>query len=277
MRFGWNANATSIRMLSGAIVAALLFLMAYTFIFLVEPFTDRWNTILINSFLVFASSGAAAMATLIWRRYDPADAPRRIWIYFAMGLWLWAAAELTWGYLNVTQGEVPEGISDLFWISAYFFFGYALFVQYQILAHPDRRGSWRLVVIAMGLLLALYLIVYSVLTAGIGAPVAFGTTVNAFYPAADLLLALLAFWMARRFRGGAFSRPWFGLLAFSFADLLYAWIELSGLYAWSVNQSNALSTLTDVVYLSAYLVLGWCILSQWVFMKYGLRSPAASR
>ena len=277
MRFGWNANETSARMSGAAIVAALIFLTVYTFIYWVEPFSDVWNTTLTNSFLVFAASGTAVLATLIWRRYEPSDAPRRIWIYFTVGLWLWAAAELIWGYLNVTQGEVPEGISDLFWISAYFFFGYALFVQYQILAHPTRRESWRLIFVVLGLLTVLYGIVYGVLTVGIGAPVAFGTAVNAFYPAADFLLALVAFWLARRFMGGAFSRPWFGLLAFSFADLLYAWIELSGLYAWSVNQANALSTLTDVVYLAAYLVLGWCILSQWTFMKYGLRSPTIPR
>lgn len=277
MRFGWNANETSARMSGAAILAALLFLTVYTFIYWVEPFTDVWNTTLTNSFLIFAASGTAVMATLTWKRYEPSDVPRKIWIYFTVGLWLWATAELIWGYLNVTQGEVPEGISDLFWISGYFFFGYALFVQYQILAHPGLRESWRLILIVLGLLLALYGIVYGVLTLGIGAPAAFGTAVNAFYPAADLLLALVAFWLARHFMGGAFSRPWFGLLAFSFADLLYAWIELSGLYSWSVNQANALSTLTDVVYLAAYLVLGWCILSQWVFMRYGLRSPTVTR
>ena len=277
MRLGWNANETSVRLLSAAVIAALLFLMVYTFIYWVEPFTDLWNTTLTNMFLVLASASSAVMATLIWRRYEPSDVPRKIWFYFTVGLWLWSAAELTWGYLNITQGEVQKGVPDLFWISAYFFFGYALFVQYQILAHPDRKQSQRLIVTGIGLLLALFLILYWVLTAGIGAPADSGTAINAFYPAADLLLALVAFWLARNFMGGAFSRPWFGVLAFSIADLLYAWMELSGLYSWSVNASNALSTLTDVVYLAAYLVLGWCLLSQWVFMKYGLRSSLTTR
>ena len=277
MRFGWNAKETYARMLGIALIAALLFLAVYTFIYWAEPFSDLWNLILTDGFLVGASSCTALIATLIWKRYDRSDAPRRVWIYFAVGLWLWAIAELTWGYLNVTQGEVPEGISDLFWISAYFFFGHALFVQYRILAHPDRREIWRLICISILVLVVLYILVYSVLITAIGASVNFDTAINSFYPAADFLLALVAFWLFRHFMGGAFSRPWLGLLAFSFADLLYAWLELSGLYTWSVNQANFLSVISDIVYLAAYLVLGLSILSQWAFLKYGLRSPTVPR
>jgi len=277
MRFGWNANVTSARLLGAAEVAALLFLAAYVIIYWLEPFSDSWNIILADAFLVIASAGAALIATLIWKHYDRSDAPRRIWVYFAIGLWLWAAAELTWGYLNVTQGEVPEGISDLFWISAYFFFAHALFVQYRILAHPNRREEWRLNFFVLFVLAVLYASVYAVLTAGAGEPVNVGTAINSFYPAADLLLALVALWLARHFRGGAFARPWLGLLAFSFADLMYAWLEVSGLYAWSVDQANLLSTISDIVYLGAYLVFGLSILSQWAFLKYGLRSPTVPR
>lgn len=277
MRFGWNANETSARTLGAATLGAVLFLAVYTTIYWLEPFTDLWNVILTDSFLVVASAFTAAIATLILRHYEPSDAPRRIWFYFAIGLWLWAAAELTWGYLNVIQGEVPVGISDILWISGYFFFARALFIQYRILAHPDRRVIWRLIFFVLSLLALLYLLVYSLLTLGVGEPVNFGTAVNSFYPAADLLLALVAFWLARHFIGGALARPWLGLLAFSFADLLYAWIEFSGLYSWGVNQANWLSTITDVAYLGAYLILGWGVLSQWAFLKYGLRSSTQPR
>jgi hypothetical protein len=273
MQFGWNANVTSARLVGAAKVVALLFLAAYAVIYWTEPFSDTWNSILSDSFLVVASASSALIATLIWKGYDPSDAPRRIWVYFAIGLWLWVTAELIWGYLNVTQGEVPEGVSDLFWISGYFFFARALFVQYQILAHPNRREVWRLTFFVLLILAVLYAAVYRVLTAGIGKPGDFGTAINSFYPAVDLLLALVALWLARHFRGGALARPWLGLLAFSFADLLYAWIEMSGLYSWSVNQANILSTITDIVYLAAYLVLSLSVLSQWAFLKYGMRSP----
>lgn len=277
MRFGWNVNMTSARLLGAAKITALLFLGIYAIIYWFEPFSDTWNLILTDSFLVIASAASALIATLIWKRYDQSDAPRRIWVYFAIGLWLWAAAELIWGYLNVTQGEVPEGISDVFWISGYFFFAQALFVQYRILAHPGRREVGRLIFFVLLILAALFILVYGILTAGIGNPVDVGTAINAFYPAGDLLLALVAFWLARHFRGGAFAGPWWGLLAFSFADLLYAWIEFSGWYAWSVDHANILSMMTDIAYLSAYLVFGFSVLSHWVFLKYGLRSPTVPR
>jgi hypothetical protein len=275
MRFGWNSNLTSARLLGAAIVVAVLFLGVYAIFYWFQPFSDIWNVILTDSFLVVASAGSAMIATLILKRYDRADAPRTIWVYFAIGLWFWTLAELVWGYLNVTRGEVPEGISDLFWISGYVFFAQALFVQYRILSHPNRRETSRLALAVTLILAVLYILIYGVLTSGIGKPGNFGTAINAFYPAADLLLALVAFWLARHFMGGAFARPWFGLLAFLFADLLYAWIEFSGLYSWSVNQANLLSAMTDIAYLAAYLIFSLSILSQWAFLKYGMRSPTA--
>lgn len=277
MRFGWDANVTSARLLGVAKAASLLFLALYVIIYWLEPFSDILNVLFTDSFLVVASASTAFIATLIWKRYERSDLPRRIWIYFAIGLWFWATAELIWGYLNIMHGEVYEGISDLFWISGYFFFGHALFAQYRILAHPSRREIWQLAFFVALALVLLYSFVYGVLTAGIGKPVNLGTAINSFYPAADLLLALVAFWLARHFMGGAFARPWLGLLAFSFADFLYAWVELSGLYSWSVDQANLLSTVTDVAYLAAYLILGLSILSQWAFLKYGLRSPTVPR
>lgn len=277
MRFGWNAKESSVRIHGLAVLTALMLIAAYTIIYLVEPFSDLWNVILSNLLLVIASSLTATIATMIWARYDRTDNPRRIWGYFALGLWLWAAAELTWGYLNVTQGEVPQGISDVFWISAYLFFGQALLVQYRILAHPTRQKLLSHVLIAILFFIAFYLLIYRTLISGAEASSSFGAAVNSFYPAADLLLVLVALWLASHFMGGTFSRPWLGLLAFSFADLMYAWLEISGLYSWSINQANLLSTISDIVYLAAYLVLGLGVLSQWVFLKYGLRSPAEAR
>jgi hypothetical protein len=127
------------------------------------------------------------------------------------------------------------------------------------------------------ILVVLFLLVYRLLAAGTGEPVNIGTVINSFYPAADFLLALVAFWLARHFRGGAFAQPWLGLLAFSFADLMYAWLEISGLYSWGVDQASFVSAASDIVYLGAYLVLGLGVFSQWMFLKYGLRLPAKTR
>jgi hypothetical protein len=277
MQFGWSAKETSARVLRLAVIAAVILTAIYILIYWLQPFTQIWNTILSDLFLVIASSFAAIVATLIWLRYDPLDAPRRVWGPFAIGLWLWVVAETIWGYLNVTQGEVPEGPADVFWIVSYLFFAQALLFQYRIVAHPTKRELMSRSSIAIFFLLALCLLIYGVLHSASASAGRLDAAINSFYPAADLLLALIALWLARNFMGGAFSRPWLGLLAFSFADLLYAWIEVSGLYSWSANQGNLLSGISDVAYLAAYLVLGLGILSHWVFLKYGLRSPTIPR
>ena len=277
MRPGWSAQETLAHVLQTAKIAALLFLAVYALLYWFEPFSELWNTILANLFLVAASTFAAVIATLIWTHYHASDEPRRVWSPFAIGLWLWVIAEFIWGYLNVAQGEVPEGPADIFWIVSYLFFGQALLAQYQLIVRPTSRVLWSRIAIGLLSLLALYLLIYGALSPASGSTSRFDVAINSFYPAADLLLALVALWLTRNFRGGAFARPWLGLLAFSFADLLYAWIEISGLYSWSVDQANMLSTITDIAYLGAYLVLGLGILSQWVFLKYGLRSPTVPR
>jgi len=277
MQFGWNAKETSARVLGLTAIAAVILTAIYILIYWLQPFAQIWNTIFSDLFLVIAASFAAIVATLIWVYYDPSDAPRRVWGHFAIGLWFWVIAEMIWGYLNVTQGEVPEGPADVFWIISYLFFAQALLVQYQILAHPTQREVISRSSIAILFLLALFLLIYSGLRSASSSTSKLEAAINSFYPAADLLLSLIALWLARNFAGGAFSRPWLGLLAFSFADLLYAWIEVSGLYAWSANRGNLLSGISDVAYLDAYLVLGLGIMSHWVFLKYGLHSSTRPR
>jgi hypothetical protein len=268
MRLGWNANETSARIRGVAKSAALAFLAMYMVIYLREPFSEIWNNILINLFLIVAASLTAAVATMVWAGYEPAEIPRDIWRYFAIGLWLWAAAEIVWGYLFVTRGEVSEGVADVFWVAAYVFFAYALFLQYRLLAQPNRQELWRLAGYAALALLVLYILLYRLLTTWVNVESQWSAAVNSFYPVADLFLASIAIWLIRHFRGGAFARPWLGLLAFSFTDLLYAWIETSGIY----EQASVWTVVFDTTYVGAYLLLGLGILSQWAFLKYGLRS-----
>ncbi len=272
MQFGWSAKDTSLRVRWWANVVAIVFIAVYTLIYWVEPFSEVWNKISTNMFLVIASSLTAVVATLIWLHYDKTDNPRGVWRSFAIGLWLWAVAEFTWGYLNVVQGEVPVGLPDVFWTVSYFFLLHALLLQYKILAKPTKQESWTRALVAFLILVILYPVIYGVLSSGANSENKLDIAVNSFYPAADLLLGLTALWMARNFMGGAFARPWLGLLAFAVADLMYAWLEITGLYSWSINQANLLSTISDAAYLGAYLIMGLGILSQWVFLKYGLRS-----
>src|SRR5258706_5983931 len=279
MRFGWEARQASDRLMQLAIIAAIGLIGVYAVIYFVEPFSAFTNILLADILTVTASVFSAVSATLIWRMYEPTDAPRRIWGYFAFGLWLWVLGETTWSYWNLTlpNGEVPVGVPDVFWISAYYFLGQALLSQYQILVHPTQAELRSRVITSLLFLAISFALIFGVLewfalSSSIG-----DTLVNAFYPAGDLTLALSAIWLTRHFQGGALGRPWIGLLVFTFSDLLYAWLQLSGAYAWSLAQGNLVSGFSDIVYFSAYLVLGIGSFSQWLFLKYGLRSSSKAR
>jgi hypothetical protein len=253
-------------------VAALSILVFYIIIYWFEPFSDFWNNFLSNLFLQLASLFAAVVATMTWAYYEKNDAPRRVWGPFALGLWLWFAAELVWGIINMTVGDVPIGLPDVFWIASYPLLGLALLNQYTILLQPERRTIWLLALLFAAGILAMNGLFSWVFLSTLENPKLLDTVVNTFYPAGDLVLAGIALWLAHKFMGGAFARPWMGLWAFSFADLLYAWLEISGAYAWSVAEENLLTTFADVAYLAAYLVLCIGVLSQWLFLKYGLRT-----
>jgi hypothetical protein len=270
MRSGWSSTQSSQRILRVAGTLFLAMLVFYIVVYRYQPFSDFWNNILANVVPQLASLIAAVLASLVRNHYDRHDPPRRVWSWFALALWMWFGAEVAWGYLNIVAGEVSLGLPDVLWVTSYLFLGLALIQQFRILAEPGSRvmGMW--ITIAAAALAGLTAGIYRIITAAAAAPPTMDVIVNSFYPAADLILAVIALWLARNFMGGAFSRPWIGLLVFSFADLLYAWLEASGMYAWSLEQGNLLTTLADASYLASYLVLGWGILYMWLFLKYGL-------
>ena len=276
MRFGWNARKASDRLMQLVVGGAIGLAVVYSVIYFWEPFSPFTNILLADILTVSASVFSAVSASLIWMMYEETDAPRRVWSYFALGLWIWVIAEIIWSYGNLTlpNGEVPVGVPDVFWILAYYFLGQALLSQYKILVHPVQnelvsRVTKSLLFFGVSFVVIFSILEWFALSTSVG-----DTMVNAFYPAADLTLALAAIWLTRNFQGGALGRPWIGLLVFTFSDLLYAWLQLSGAYAWSLDRGNWVSGFSDIVYFSAYLVLGIVSFSQWLFLKYGLRSPS---
>src|SRR5258708_7345398 len=108
-----------------AVGVAILMLILYTLIYLIGPFSDFWNTFASNVFTVLSAGLSATFGTLVWRAYESDDAPRRVWRWYAVALWLWTIAEIVWGYLNVSSGggAVPVGLPDVFWVVAHGFFG----------------------------------------------------------------------------------------------------------------------------------------------------------
>ena len=277
MRLGWSVGQSSSRMKWLAIITFIVLIAVYTYIYFIQPFSSFWNDLLSNVLSEIAALASALAATMVWAYYDKSDSPRRIWSYFAFGLWLWFAGELAWGYLNMTVGEVATGIPDFFWIIAYFFIGQSLLQQYRILFRPTLRELFGRALAMIVSVFALTSLVFLFFKPIAESSSLLETIVNAFYPSADLVLALAALWLARRFQGGALGRPWIGLLVFTFSDWMNAWLQLSGAYAWSLEQGNLLSTFSDILYVVAYLALAYGAFSKWLFLKYGLRPSTQIR
>ena len=277
MRFGWSSKASFQRVLWLAVIFSFALTLVYFIIYWYQPFSEFWNNFFSNIFTQVISLTGAVIAVMIWSRYEKTDAPRSVWGHFAVGLWLWFAGEVTWGYINMTAGDVPIGLQDVFWIVSYFFFGQALLHQYRIVYQPSGRQLWVRIILALLAMIALMFVVYGIFISRTGTQEVSDAVINSFYPAADLTMAAIALWLARNFSGGAFSRPWLGLLVFTISDFMYAWLDASGMYAWSLENGNLLTTIADMAYLVAYLVLALGVLYQWLFLKYGLRSSADVR
>jgi len=257
------------QMLGWAIGAGVAILLFYTFLYFVAPFSDFWNNLLSNLLTVVSAALSAVAATLIWRQYEPADPPRRIWTLFAAALWLWVVAEFIWGYINMTVGEVNVGLPDVFWVLAYGLFAWALYAQFQLLFRPEpgrARSRLLLALLGVAVLTGLTVFLLSLITQQ---PINPAGLVNAFYPAGDLAIGLSALVLARTFRNGALGYPWIGLFVFTVADLLYAWLDQTGAYAWSLENRNSISALADISYLAAYLTVAVGCFAQLLLLRFG--------
>jgi len=249
--------------------AAVVVVVLYTLLYLTEPFSPFVNSLASNIVIVGVAATSMTLAVLTSRRYDPADSPRAIWSQLAIGLGLWTVAELIWAAYNLTFGEVGFTIADLFWVLAYFFFIRALFIQYRLLFSPSRTQSFRWIVLWVVSILSLTVMIAWLLTRFTEEQWGLPLIVGAFYPAADFVIGLVALGIVHRFRGGALGLPWIGLLVFAFADLLYAVLDFTGTYSWSVTNANPLSTVADVTYIAAYLFIVLGCYAQLLLLRNG--------
>jgi len=136
----------------------------------------------------------------------------RAYVSLAIGLALWLAAEIIWGYYSVAiQIEVPfPSIADILWLAGYGPLGYHLFTTaklYRIYAKITKR------LVAVSIAVAAFSIVYifSVVSAselsGSDATLALGISIA--YPVADAVIiipAVLA--ISNSGRGALTAIPW---------------------------------------------------------------------
>jgi len=253
-----------------AFLAIALFIGIYAFVYLVWPFSPLVNQFIRNLLTLGASALVSVYATLIFRLYLPDDAPRVVWKNFAIGFWLWTAAEFFWLLQDLSMGNIGGtaadlGISHLLWAVAYIFFSIALYRQYRIITAPRLAyGVWIAAAIWAAVVAA------SLMTMRVmGDQLTFPTFVQYFFGFADLAVGIVAISMLMVFRGGALARSWWGFVALAISDILYEALDASMMASVSPSGKFILQLFSELIYVGAYLVLVYGFYTHYQLLRYG--------
>lgn len=249
---------------------AFLLIVSYAILYSYEPFGDL-TRLLLDSITILAALTSAVILSLIVTFFQPGEPPRQIWIYFALALWMWTIGEVVWGGYDLLLGEVPDTtFADLFFFIGYIFFTLALASQYRlVLFLPGRKVFW----MAAGIWLAT--IAATLLVMVVLKSQAFASEfITYFYPIGDLAVGVAALILVVTFRRGTLARPWLSLLAFVLSDSLYLWATTNDMYAWQSFGEGAgpqwVTLLVDMVYLVAYILMGWGVFQQYLLLRFGV-------
>jgi hypothetical protein len=246
-----------------------LLVVLYSLLYVFEPFSPFVNDLFSNLAPISAAALGMLAAALTARRYEPSEPPRGIWSQLAFGLALWMVAEIIWAAYNLTVDEVGLTIADLLWVLAYLFFLRALLRQYRLLSSPEPGRVLQWLTVWIGSMLSLTVIIAWLLASFTDQPWTLALLVAAFYPAADIVISLASLRIVLRFGSGALGLPWIGLSVFALSDLLYAILEVSGAYSWSVTNGNLLSAVADITYVAAYLFVSLGCYAQLLLLRHG--------
>lgn len=250
-------------------VLSLVLIAGYIYVYQFEPYSSVVNDALLNLFTILAAAYAAGAAFLVVSLYDKNDMPHHIWMSFALGFGAWALAEVVWAIYNLSVSEVPvPSLSDGIWYLGYISFTFGFIRQYRVAYQTSRRVETSIVLIVWLLVIGLGIAVTMLANDFV---FLFSVFVDVSYPFADLAMVVFAIGLVWAFRGGAFTRPWLGMVVFSISDGLYAWLVQTGAYGWSIDNGNFLSLFVDVMYVFAYLMVGLGFLAQYSLLRYGPR------
>lgn len=274
-----NRSTGRFNLLWLGVIGAVIATAGYFYFYQMQPLASPWNDAILNFGVSVAAGIGAAIATWIWRQFKPTDRPRAVWLHLALGLWTWTAGEAAWAIYALAGSEPPvPSWADALWMAGYALFIAALLYQYRLVFHPTpTKERWIIsgVVVAVLIISLFTTLVLRQLVSTEEAWLA--TFINVFYPFGDLAVAVAALILVRAFGWGLWGRPWIALLVFTFADTLYAWLIITGLYAYLSDQGNPLSMVADIVYFDAYLIMALGCYSTLLLLRHGphLRAPSS--
>ncbi len=259
--------------LGGFSLAAIVLL---AWVSTVQPFPIEpieWNELTASTLKTLASTGAAVLSILFVRQFKRSENPQRVWLFFTLGLWCWAAGETVVFLTGIGLFPYPEGISvlDLLWIMGYALLGLSLYYQFNLLYSSS--GKKRTILYAFILLAGL--LVSGMLTniayrAGLGQDSPWiDNFIAMLYPVFDLAEGIAAIWLALIFGRGRWSRPWWGLILFAIADGIDNFYWLGG-YAFIPEAVQSIFNFMSATFsFGGYLVIGFTLLVNYYILYYG--------
>ncbi len=230
------------------------------------PFSDYWDDKVGDVILLLAALSAAALGGKMTRNFTPSEPPHRVWFLFTLGWWSWVCGEALgfvydYFYWFVDYPEVT--FMDLFWTLGYIFIGLSLYYQFRLIYGFKLRQQFAVygLVAGLGLLVSVGLTQWAI-AAGLGEGYSWGAMYLAvLYPVFDLAAGLGALWLFFLFKRGWLGRPWWGLLAFAFADGFDSLGWMGGLNWMSDKLYDSASLISACIYLSAYMIAALAFLA----------------
>ncbi len=222
------------------------------------PDLDYWPQLVADGLTIIPAIGAAIAATFLLRQFNADDKPRRIWFWFAAGWWSWVLGEICGMVYDILQAPYGEiSYYDIFWTVGYFCFGLALFFQYRNIYSTERKNATVSYLVAVVIILLITLgFTQWALYAGLGEGISwFALYLAVFYPVCDLAVGLMALWLVFLFGGGAWGRPWWGLIIFAIADAINIFLWIGGERLIPENMAGFLDPLSSTIYNAGYLVV----------------------
>ncbi len=258
--------ASKKRAIITATIVSIVMIAIYVWVYSAAPFSELLNLLILNSFTALAAFLCAILLSLTTWFFSSGEAPRTIWFFYAICLWLWAFAEAYWGYSYIKIGEVPAfSLADVLWFAGYLVFTVSIVQQYRLVSFERQKhlgciatGVW-IIVLAVTASLA---ITTESITKNVESYFVY------FYPVADTTIGLAALYLVFTFRGRTLAGPWLTMFAFVVSDILYIGLTNSGAYDWEM-QGVSLSLFVDTIYLVAYILVGWGALQQYLLLHSG--------
>jgi len=126
-------------------VIIFLIISIFTVNSLIVFFEESAKTFFVDITNIATTAAAIIMGFLILIQYDKkqifSNIIIRCFLFFTIGLIFWCIANVIWTYYEVGLGINPPDLSlaDVFWISAFFFFGYYFFMMYRTVTKPGDK------------------------------------------------------------------------------------------------------------------------------------------